>query len=230
MAFAMTNRQYYLYPKKPFTILVEGNIGSGKSLFLNHFKRYPSMKVFDEPIHAWRDCGGHNLLDLMYKDPEKWGFSLQSYIQLTMLEQHVKPIKEPIKFMERSIFSARHCFVEKLMKDGMLTQESAAVLDEWYKWIINNVDIPVDLVVYMRTSPEIVMQRIKERNRQEEKNITYDFIKDLHEIHDTWLCDTKTDTKKLPLVILDGNVDKNNMEQEFRKYDSYIMDCISTLS
>lgn len=44
----------------------------------------------------------------MYSDPKKWAFTFQSYVQLTMLEQHTKPTKSMVKLMERSIFSARY--------------------------------------------------------------------------------------------------------------------------
>jgi len=47
---------------KPCTIVVEGNIGSGKTTFLNHFKKFPIVSVLDEPISKWRDLKGHNLL------------------------------------------------------------------------------------------------------------------------------------------------------------------------
>jgi len=45
--------------------------------------------------------------DLMYKDPVKWSLCFQSYVQLTMLDLHTKPVAQPIKLMERSIFSAK---------------------------------------------------------------------------------------------------------------------------
>lgn len=47
---------------RAFTVAVEGNIGSGKTTFLNHFNKYDSVAVFAEPIDLWRDCNGYNLL------------------------------------------------------------------------------------------------------------------------------------------------------------------------
>jgi hypothetical protein len=44
----------------------------------------------------------------MYKDPVKWSLCFQSYVQLTMLDLHTKPVTQPIKLMERSIFSAKY--------------------------------------------------------------------------------------------------------------------------
>lgn len=33
-----------------------------------------------------------------------------------------------------------------MAKDGDMPAPSAAVLNEWFKWIIENVEVPVDLI------------------------------------------------------------------------------------
>ena len=58
--------------RKPFTVIVEGNIGCGKTTFLEHFSRFEKrVEVLTEPVDRWRNANGHNLLELMYKDPER---------------------------------------------------------------------------------------------------------------------------------------------------------------
>jgi septin family protein len=47
---------------KPFTVFVEGNIGSGKTTFLNHFQKFDGVCLLTEPVEKWRDCAGVNLL------------------------------------------------------------------------------------------------------------------------------------------------------------------------
>lgn len=90
-----------------------------------------------------------------------------------------------------------------------------AVLDAWYKWLIGNVKIESDLIsmkkkkdllntviyiicflVYLRTDPEVAYQRIKARNRSEEKDVPLEYIKHLHELHDNWLNVNSTDVPK----------------------------------
>jgi len=95
---------------------VEGNIGSGKSTFLQYFKKCKNVEVIPEPVHLWKDVQGHNTLDLMYKDSHRWSLTFQSYVQLTMLKIHQQWVKAPVKLIERSIYSAKYCFVENLHK------------------------------------------------------------------------------------------------------------------
>ena len=56
-----------LKSSKPFTVLVEGNIGCGKTTFLEHFAQFRQVEVLREPVERWRDVNGHNLLQLMYE-------------------------------------------------------------------------------------------------------------------------------------------------------------------
>lgn len=47
---------------RPFTVIVEGNVGSGKTTFLEYFSKYPEVCVLAEPVESWRNLNGHNLL------------------------------------------------------------------------------------------------------------------------------------------------------------------------
>ena len=89
---------------RPYTVIVEGNIGAGKTTFLQPFKKHENLvQVCTEPVAKWRNLQGHNLLQKMYEDPKRYSFELQSYIQLTMVQEHMKPCPVPVKMMERSL-------------------------------------------------------------------------------------------------------------------------------
>lgn len=47
---------------KPFTVFVEGNIGSGKTTFLEHFRQFEDITLLTEPVEEWRNLKGWNLL------------------------------------------------------------------------------------------------------------------------------------------------------------------------
>ena len=56
--------------------------------------------------------------------------------------------------MERSIHSARACFIENLAP--VMTKGELSVLDSWYGFFASpetqHVDVGVDLVIYLRVS------------------------------------------------------------------------------
>ncbi|XP_053984409.1 deoxynucleoside kinase isoform X1 [Hylaeus volcanicus] len=209
----MTNSPVKLH-KRPFTVCIEGNIGSGKTTFLSHFKQFNNTTVLQEPVDLWRDVAGTNLLELMYSDPKRYAFLFQSYVQLTMLQLHTYKTPLPYKIMERSVYSAR-CFIENMKRTNMLTDVEIVVLEDWYDWCIKSANIETDLIVYIRTSPEVVYQRMKARARKEENCVSLEYLKQIHGIHDDWLYHQTLFNIPAPILILDGNKNLEEMVNEF---------------
>lgn len=178
----------------------------------------------------------------MYKNPERFAMPFQNYVTLTMLKLHIKQTEKPIKLMERSMFSARYCFVEKMLSSGMLHEGMYHVLQEWYEHIHEYHKIQCDLVVYLRTTPEIAFERIKKRARDEETGVSLEYLKDLHELHENWLIhgqffrpaqvrQTRPHKqfylKKLfqmfQVLVLDANLDLENIDREYSRSESSIL-------
>ncbi|XP_022668518.1 deoxynucleoside kinase-like isoform X1 [Varroa destructor] len=203
----------------PFIILVEGNIGSGKTTFLKQFEHLPNATVIPEPVNRWTAVGGqHNLLQLMYEEPKKYALALQTYIQLTMLQNHRHPVTTEFKLMERSLHSARYCFVENLFRSGVLSEVETLVLDEWFQHLITAeaAACKADVAVYLRTDPEVALRRIQLRARESEKTVGLDYLRSLHELHEEWFL--KQSYFPLPcerIVCIDANQTADIVRDEF---------------
>lgn len=187
MSITVNSKKIGADEQHPFTVFIEGNIGSGKTTFLNHFQKYDEVCLLTEPVDMWRNCGGVNLLELLYKEPYRWAFPFQSYVTLSMLNTHTFKTDKPVKLMERSIFSARYCFVENMLRTDVLHQGMYNILQDWYEYFTSNVHIQADLIVYLRTSPEVVYERMKKRGRSEESLVPLEYLRQLHELHENWL-------------------------------------------
>lgn len=212
---------------RPFTVLVEGNIGCGKTTFLNHFNKFDNVCVLSEPVDMWRNLNGHNLLDLMYKDTEKWSFSFQSYVQLTMLKMHTMETEQPVKLIERSIFSCRYCFIEKMTKDKKMSEPASSVLNEYFNWITSNIDMPVDLIVYLRSNPDIVYNRMMKRNRSEEQCVPLDYIRDLHKYHENWLYHRTAFSLPAPVLTLNADLDLSVIGEEYERFENCMVNKVA---
>ena len=79
--------------------------------------------------------------------------------------------------------------MENLYAEGKMEDCEYAVLSEWFNWIVTNpdMDFGIDQIIYLRTDPEVAYQRIRARDRTEECKIPFQYIKDLHELHEDWL-------------------------------------------
>lgn len=216
----------YAEGTQPFTVLIEGNIGSGKTTYLKYFEKFNDVCLLTEPVEKWRNVNGVNLLELMYKDPKKWAMPFQSYVTLTMLQSHTAPTDKKLKIMERSIFSARYCFVENMRRNGSLEDGMYNTLTEWYKFIDESIHIQADLIIYLRTSPEVAHERIRQRARSEESCVPLKYLQELHELHEDWLIYHRR-PQACKVIVLDADLNLENISSEYQRSESSIFDAIS---
>lgn len=204
-------------------VSIEGNIGSGKSTFLQHFSAMPGVETHQEPIDLWTNLEGHNLLEMLYKDPTRWSFLFQSYVQLTRLNIHLQPTSNPVKLIERSLQNNRYCFLEIGKDCGHLQGAEYSVLSKYYELLESKLDIGIDLIVYLRTSPEVVHARMLERGRSEEAGVPLDYLKKVHEYYDKWLLHHKPHPPPAPVLVIDADQALEDVKKEFELQKSVIM-------
>jgi len=125
--------------------------------------------------------------------------------------------------MERSIYSARYCFVENLKQEGKLQSSEYEVLDAWFRYLNESPDIllEVDLLVYLKTSPQVAYERLKKRNRGEEHLISLDYVKDLHNLHEEWLLNNRFPVPA-PVHIIDAVKEHSELDSDFNALQNII--------
>uniref|UniRef100_A0A2K6EKQ6 Thymidine kinase 2 n=1 Tax=Propithecus coquereli TaxID=379532 RepID=A0A2K6EKQ6_PROCO len=185
--------------EKKSVICVEGNIASGKTTCLEFFSNNTDVE------------------GLMYSDASRWGLTLQTYVQLTMLDQHTRPQMPPVRLMERSIHSARYIFVENLYRSGKMPEVDYVVLSEWFDWIVRNIDVSVDLIVYLRTTPETCYQRLKMRCRDEEKAIPLEYLGAIHHLYEEWLIKGSLFPMAAPVLVIEADHHMEKMLELFEQ-------------
>ncbi|XP_028297206.1 thymidine kinase 2, mitochondrial-like [Gouania willdenowi] len=204
-------------------VCVEGNIASGKTTCLEYFRQSTDIEVLTEPVSKWRNVRGENPLALMYQDPQRWGLTLQTYIQLTMLDRHLSAPEAPVRMLERSIYSARHIFVENLYRSGQMPHVDYVVLSEWFNWIISNICIPVDLIVYLQTSPHTCYQRLKKRSREEERVIPLEYLESIHCLYEDWLIKRSGCLPPAPVLVIPADHDLHTMLLHYEDHREKIL-------
>jgi len=203
---------------KPFVVSIEGNIGAGKSTMLKFFEKYSDVELIPEPVAQWCDVKGHNLLGKLYEDPKRWSFQFQSYVQLTRLQLLNKPTNCSVKIIERSIQNNRYCFLENAKKEGSLCGAELEVLFSWYDWLNDKIGMPLDLIVYLRTSPEVAYERLRARGRKEEAGVPMHFIEGLHQSYEDWLIHQTKGPPPAPVLVLDAD---QGIEKMLLTYDQF---------
>jgi len=210
--------------------LLEGNIGAGKTTLLKKIKEeIPFLNVIFEPVNQWHNgIAGKSLLSDFYKDSKRWAYTLETFAMTCRIREYLKEsINTSNKIMERSIFSGHYCFAKNDFINGYMTKLEWEIYKNWFSFLVSNkVPMPAGFI-YLKTDPEVSLERIKKRARTGEQKITLDYLKDLDKRHKEFLID-KTDIsaelKKVPILSLDCNFDFETNKNHLAKLSDDIKD------
>jgi len=191
-------------------LVVEGNIGAGKSTFLKIINNSLACQIVYEPHTQWQDIQGQgNLLDNFYKDTPRWAYTFQSYAFITRtLAQQKHALSNPhaTQVLERSVFSDRHCFAKNLFESGTMSNLEWTLYLEWFSWFLNDHVKKPDGFIYLKTTPQTCHNRLLKRNRKEEEAVPLKYLQQLHDKHEKWLIqkeDVEDYIKNVPVLTLE---------------------------
>ncbi len=198
--------------QSPHYFIIEGNIGAGKSTFLQFVANDLPIKPIFEPHHKWQNVGGkYNLLEKFYKDTPRWAYTFQSYAFITrvMAQQEVATqFPTSIQVLERSVYSDRYCFAKNAYENGNMTALEWKLYQEWFSWLVDSyVPRPAGFI-YLKTRPEVCFKRLIKRSRHEEVGVSLAYLQQLHDKHENWLVRKESidvQLAKTPVLVLDCN-------------------------
>ena len=104
-----------------------------------------------------------------------------------------------------------------LYESGVITAGEFALLDRYFTRMTQS--IKVDMIVYIRSDPSILMERISLRGRAEEEGLSEEYLEELNRRHEAWLLGQKYPLPA-PVVVLDGNLNLQNFTKTVRDWAS----------
>ena len=144
-------------------IVIDGNIGSGKTTQLNLLEGR-GYKIRREPIEKWP-------LEEFYKDPRRWAF----YFHMKIL-QTLRPLEtSKTVIYERSLLSSRWVFWEVLKKKGLVTRGEDETYSEFYEEFAWHPDV----YIFLSKTPELAWVHIQTRHQTGDSGVTIDYWKEL---------------------------------------------------
>lgn len=207
-------------------ITIEGNIGCGKTALLNELEQallnfdcgnVLPFRCIDEDVESWRNVEGIDVLRRFYQNPTAWGLSLQTIITTSNHHRLCDALNKkggvsnfPMLLISgRGIQSTSKVFVPVLYEQKYISDKDAAII----RFIIDKIPEKIKnshLYIYLRTTPETCLQRLRER--EETDNIDLAYLNLIHAKHEEWFKATTTHQEE--------NVVKFN--PEINAYGAYI--------
>lgn len=202
-------------------ISVEGNIGVGKSTFINILETKWDYEggcvVVPEPVDLWKnlvDTDGKNILQTFYEDIPRWAYSFQNVACITRMmkmEESIKNSHCKYIFLDRSLGTDKNVFEAMLRDQGKISQLEHQMYNLWcdfyHKYVRSQSN---QIYIYLKASPETCANRIKKRGRVEEESIELEYLKGLNDYHDSWLLNEQN------VVIIDCEEEFESNEEKHK--------------
>ena len=175
---------------KRLLLLLEGNIGAGKTTVGHTIARTNQFGFIEEPTSMWREGFASNMLELFYSDTERWAFTFQICAFVTRAKtwheiwQHTDRNRV---LLERSIYCDRYVFAKNCYETGLFSETEYQLYCSMWDFTVSHYCDEPDAILYLRTPAEVCMERIRARGREEETGIPLEYLLQLEQLHDDWL-------------------------------------------
>ena len=192
-------------------IVIEGNIGSGKTSLAGLIADQNNARLILEQF------GDNPYLPRFYSDPERYSFPLELSFLASRYTQLSKELSNIDLF--KPLVIADYVFSKSLIFAGVtLKPEEFTIYRQIFNIINRNLPRP-DLLVYLYLPVGRLLQNIKTRGREFEQNISPEYLEKLHLGYMNWL----NYQRDIKILIIDmSGMDFVNRKEDFEKIENCI--------
>ncbi|MGH7778246.1 MAG: deoxynucleoside kinase [Candidatus Binataceae bacterium] len=148
-------------------IAVEGPIGVGKTSLAQVLAKELNARLLLE------DADNNPFLPRFYAEPDKYAFPAQLYFLLTRYNQQRELLQRDL-FEQATV--ADYLFAkDRIFANLNLAPDEIKLYEGVYKLVDAEMAKP-DLVVYVRARVDVLGERLRKRNRDFERHISYEYL------------------------------------------------------
>jgi deoxyadenosine/deoxycytidine kinase len=176
-----------------YFLAIAGNIGVGKTELTTRLSAELGWMAYYEPVIQ------NPYLDDFYADMSRWSFHLQIYFLSERFKAQVQIGASPLPFIQdRTIYEDAEIFARVLHDQGSMTDVDYRNYTALFHVLVGFLRKP-DLIIYLKASPDVLMERIARRGRASEKSIGKDYIARLNFAYDDWMRRARAETEVLEI-------------------------------
>ncbi|MET0406396.1 MAG: deoxynucleoside kinase [Cystobacter sp.] len=168
-------------PRARRFVALAGNIGAGKTTAAKLISQSFGFELFDEPVIDNR------FLKDYYANMGRWSFTLQLEFLIRRVEHHevIHSVKKSC-VQDRTLYEDPEIFAKYLHGLGHLTNAELDLYFEYFQRLTRGIVQPDRIICFDVSSVEVLLGRIRERGRQEEKGIQKTFLRGLNSYYATF--------------------------------------------
>jgi len=178
-------------------VAVAGNIGVGKTNLTTLLANHLGWKAYYEPVID------NPYLDDFYDDMHRWAFHLQVFFLSKRFEIHREMVSSPAPcIQDRTIYEDKEVFAATLYRGGFMSDRDYANYVALFDAMTSFLR-PPDLVVYLRAGVETLLERIRCRGRDCEREISPEYLSQLNQAYEEW-CERAKGTTTVLAIDTEG--------------------------
>jgi len=205
-------RDQVIKRKTPYVIGFEGGLAAGKSDFLKKCEmNYENVRFCWEPTPVWTNVrldapgthedpreeaepatdGRYDILGLRHGNPERYTFTMSLWALITRIETMKETIQEAYHdesidfvFVERT-WEANKIFAELHYEQGNMTEVERSMYESWMRFLAPLAPFTHGFV-FLENAVDTVMQRLEDRGRLDDAEVSEYFVDRLMMKHESW--------------------------------------------
>lgn len=158
-------------------IAIEGPIGVGKTSLSEKLSECFNAELILEKSN------NNPFLKNFYLDKDRYGFQTQTFFLLNRYSQL-------LELAQRSLFHNGTICDYVFQKDMLfaslnLNKDEFSLYENFYNLLKPKIPAP-DLVIFLQSGTDVLMNRIRKRSRDFEKNITFDYLEEVNRAYNNF--------------------------------------------
>ncbi|MBM7114872.1 deoxynucleoside kinase [[Archangium] primigenium] len=162
-------------PRARRFVALAGNIGAGKTTAAKLISQAFGFELFDEPVIDNR------FLKDYYANMGRWSFTLQLEFLIRRVEHHelIHSVKKSC-VQDRTLYEDPEIFAKYLHGLGHLTNAELDLYFEYFQRLTRGIVQPDKVICFDVSQVDVLLGRILERGREEEKGMQKGFLRGLN--------------------------------------------------
>ncbi|MFT8322100.1 MAG: deoxynucleoside kinase [Bacillus sp. (in: firmicutes)] len=192
----------------PF-ITVEGPIGVGKTslakLLSEHFHYYLLKEIVEE----------NPFLGKFYENIDEWSFQTEMFFLCNRYKQ-LNDINTNYLSAQKPVVADYHIFKNLIFAKRSLQERELTKYIRIYEILTEDLPKP-NIIIYLHASLDTIMERIKRRDRDMEKNISPLYLEQLSSDYDLVIENFRKQNPNIPVLTFNGDtLDFVQNKQDFK--------------
>lgn len=184
---------------------IAGNIGAGKTTLTRMLAEHYGW------IPKYESVTFNPYLEDYYKDISRWSYNLETYFLAQRFRDLVEiSHSDKIIIQDRTLMEGVNIFVANNVAMGNLSKRDYDTYLQLYNLMMGMVNEP-DLLIYLRSSIEGLVEKIQKRGRDYEQSISVEYLSNLNSLYESWI-----EGYKGRLLVFDvDDLDYENRPEDF---------------